>query len=93
MPFRILAERSEGFSGADISVVVRDAMMAPIRKLQSATHYQQVSLTLFILMESSNQLHIRRFGWFLICFQVKYLGQCSRFWFGWFDTLRPSQQL
>ena len=70
MPFRIMAERSEGFSGADISVVVRDAMMSPIRKLQSATHYQRVSLILFIPMESSSQLHIMRFGWSLVCFQV-----------------------
>ena len=41
--FRTLAEKSEGFSGADISVVVRDALMQPVRKVQTATHFQRVS--------------------------------------------------
>lgn len=40
--FRYLAEQSEGFSGSDIAVVVRDALMEPIRKVQVATHFKWV---------------------------------------------------
>jgi vacuolar protein-sorting-associated protein 4 len=41
--FKILAEKTEGYSGHDISIVVRDALMQPVRKLQSATHFKRVS--------------------------------------------------
>ncbi|XP_041375745.1 vacuolar protein sorting-associated protein 4-like [Gigantopelta aegis] len=40
--FRDLGKRTEGFSGADISVVVRDALMQPVRKVQTATHFRKV---------------------------------------------------
>uniref|UniRef100_A0A131XTU3 vesicle-fusing ATPase n=1 Tax=Ixodes ricinus TaxID=34613 RepID=A0A131XTU3_IXORI len=40
--FKELAKRSEGFSGADISVLVRDALMQPVRKVQTATHFRRV---------------------------------------------------
>jgi len=30
------------YSGADISIVVRDALMEPVRKVQSATHFKKV---------------------------------------------------
>ena len=36
-----LASRAEGMSGADLSVVVRDALMEPVRMLQQATHFRQ----------------------------------------------------
>ena len=32
------------YSGADISILVRDAIMEPIRKVQNATHFKQVLL-------------------------------------------------
>uniref|UniRef100_T1K009 ATPase AAA-type core domain-containing protein n=1 Tax=Tetranychus urticae TaxID=32264 RepID=T1K009_TETUR len=32
----------KGFSGADISVLVRDALMQPVRKVQTATHFKKV---------------------------------------------------
>ena len=35
------AERTEGLSGADISVMVRDALMEPVRELQAASHFRQ----------------------------------------------------
>lgn len=38
---RALADRTERFSGADISVLVRDALMQPVRKVQSATHFKR----------------------------------------------------
>jgi len=40
--FQELARISEGYSGADVSIVVRDALMSPIRKVQMATHFKQV---------------------------------------------------
>jgi len=41
---KVLAKRTEGFSGADISVLVRDALMQPVRKVQNATHFKKVCL-------------------------------------------------
>ncbi|KAJ7250807.1 AAA-domain-containing protein [Mycena rebaudengoi] len=41
--FRSLAEKTEGYSGADISIVVQDALMQPIRKFIAATHFKHVS--------------------------------------------------
>ncbi|XP_013794410.1 vacuolar protein sorting-associated protein 4B-like [Limulus polyphemus] len=38
----ILAKKTEGYSGADISVLVRDALMQPVRKVQTATHFRKV---------------------------------------------------
>lgn len=36
-----LGSRTEGYSGADISIVVRDALMQPVRKVQTATHFKK----------------------------------------------------
>jgi len=41
--FKELGERTEFYSGSDISVVVRDAMMQPVRAVQMATHFKRVS--------------------------------------------------
>lgn len=40
--FRALAKKTGRYSGADISVLVRDALMQPVRKVQSATHFRRV---------------------------------------------------
>jgi len=41
--FKILGEQTEGYSGADIGISVRDAMMQPVRAVQTATHFKRVS--------------------------------------------------
>ncbi|CAH8669614.1 unnamed protein product [Heterobilharzia americana] len=41
--FMELGARSAGYSGADISVVVREALMMPVRKVQTSTHFKRVS--------------------------------------------------
>ena len=40
--YRKLAELSEGYSGSDIAIAVQDALMQPVRKIQTATHYKPV---------------------------------------------------
>lgn len=40
--FRKLGEATEGYSGADISIVVREALMQPVRFVQNATHFKKV---------------------------------------------------
>jgi len=47
--FKRLATLSEGYSGSDISIAVQDALMQPVRKIQTATHYKKVLLTLELL--------------------------------------------
>ncbi|GAM89335.1 hypothetical protein ANO11243_073720 [Dothideomycetidae sp. 11243] len=42
--FRTLAQLSEGYSGSDISIAVQDALMQPVRKIQTATHYKKVTV-------------------------------------------------
>lgn len=41
--YRVLANRTEGYSGSDISIIVRDALMQPVRKVISATHFRRVA--------------------------------------------------
>lgn len=38
-----LAKRTVNYSGADISILVRDAIMEPVRKFNTATHFKKVS--------------------------------------------------
>ncbi|KXL44500.1 hypothetical protein M433DRAFT_90390 [Acidomyces richmondensis BFW] len=40
--YKTLAKLSEGYSGSDISIAVQDALMQPVRKIQTATHYKKV---------------------------------------------------
>ncbi|ODQ45589.1 hypothetical protein PICMEDRAFT_73103 [Pichia membranifaciens NRRL Y-2026] len=40
--YHTLANITEGYSGHDIAVVVKDALMQPIRKIQSATHFKKI---------------------------------------------------
>ena len=38
-----LASKTDGYSGADIGIVVREALMMPIRKIQAAAHFKRAS--------------------------------------------------
>ena len=40
--YRTLGALSEGYSGSDIAIAVQDALMQPVRKIQTATHYKKV---------------------------------------------------
>ncbi|KAL7269234.1 Vacuolar protein sorting-associated protein 4 [Rhizina undulata] len=40
--FKTLATMSEGYTGSDINIAVQDALMQPVRKIQTATHYKRV---------------------------------------------------
>ncbi|EJU00906.1 AAA-domain-containing protein [Dacryopinax primogenitus] len=42
--YRTLAEKTTGYSGSDIAIVVRDALMEPVRKVLSATHFKSVQV-------------------------------------------------
>jgi vacuolar protein-sorting-associated protein 4 len=42
--YKQLAIVTEGYSGSDISIAVQDALMQPVRKIQTATHYKKVWL-------------------------------------------------
>lgn len=54
--FVTLGKHTEGYSGADISIIVRDALMQPVRKVQSATHFKKVTgyLCLSLLTQFSS---------------------------------------
>lgn len=41
--FTDLAARTEGFSGSDIANLVQDALMLPVKKIHSATHFRKAS--------------------------------------------------
>ena len=38
--FDELARRTDGFSGSDVAIVVKDVLMEPVRKTQEATHFR-----------------------------------------------------
>lgn len=41
--FMYISEQTEGYSGADIANLVRDALYEPVRKIQCATHFKWVT--------------------------------------------------
>lgn len=47
--YKYLGQITEGYSGSDIAVVVRDALMQPVRKVLSATHFKKVCHILFLI--------------------------------------------
>ncbi len=57
--FKILGQMSEGYSGSDISIAVQDALMQPVRKIQTATHYKKVCHARFQIRELLLTVFIR----------------------------------
>ncbi|KAJ6569345.1 AAA-domain-containing protein [Mycena capillaripes] len=43
--YHSLAVQTEGYSGADVAIVVQDALMQPIRKFIAATHFKPIPYT------------------------------------------------
>ncbi|KAJ8088827.1 Vacuolar protein sorting-associated protein 4 [Marasmius tenuissimus] len=41
--YRTLADKTDGYSGSDIAIVVRDALMQPVRKVIGATHFKRAA--------------------------------------------------
>ena len=39
--FDELGRRTEGFSGSDVAIVVKDVLFEPVRKTQDATHFRR----------------------------------------------------
>jgi len=62
--FKTLGQMSEGYSGSDIAIAVQDALMQPVRKIQTATHYKNASIVrllyLYGLLLTSSPGHSRR---------------------------------
>ena len=58
--YNVLASKTDGYSGADINLVVRDALMQPVRKVQSATHWVKVryDYVIFTYLPNSEKLNI-----------------------------------
>ncbi len=40
--FDALGKKTDGFSGSDVSVVVKDVLMEPVRKTQDAMHFRYI---------------------------------------------------
>lgn len=40
--YHTLAQLTDGYSGHDIAVVVKDALMEPVRRIQTATHFRKI---------------------------------------------------
>ncbi|KAL2608330.1 hypothetical protein R1flu_026903 [Riccia fluitans] len=43
--YQDLARRTDGFSGSDVAVAVKDVLMEPIRKTQDAMHFKKVPIS------------------------------------------------
>ncbi|KAJ6459597.1 P-loop containing nucleoside triphosphate hydrolase protein [Mycena sanguinolenta] len=43
--YHMLATKTEGYSGADVQIIVQEALMQPIRKFIAATHFKPVPST------------------------------------------------
>ena len=41
--FEFVADQTEGYSGSDLSTLINDALMRPIKQLEQATHFKKVT--------------------------------------------------
>ena len=58
--FRELGQRTEGYSGADVALVVRDALMQVRKQEDKRTHALITKLYYFSLLERFKRQHISR---------------------------------
>lgn len=54
--FDELGRRTQGFSGSDVNVVVKDVLFEPVRKTQEATHFRSISLPSILLRRLKSEL-------------------------------------
>ena len=46
--FKKLSEQTNGYSGSDLSTMVNDALMRPIKEIQQATHFRRMEKKEFV---------------------------------------------
>ena len=68
--YKELGDNTEGYSGADIQLVVRDALMQPVRKVQTATHFKQVSVYTINIKQTVNSLEKDAIPFFFFYLQI-----------------------
>lgn len=56
--YEYLAGLTEGFSGSDLSVLVRDALMEPVRFMPEATHFRKVKNDISYTYEACSPGHV-----------------------------------
>lgn len=81
--YRKLAEMSTGYSGSDITIAVQDALMQPVRKIQTATHYKKVSICTSLPLNFSLISLFSLFPFFFFLFishslNRRFTGYCRR---------------
>lgn len=60
--YSVLATKSEGFSGSDISNVVQHALMRPVRKILQATHFKPVCWNAAFEIYDADRLQVMKDG-------------------------------
>lgn len=69
------------YSGADISILVRDALFQPIRKIQAATHWKKVCLGVeclcIYIMHNMHYMYVHMFHGVLALGEITFASENS----------------